>query len=45
MKFSRKEKDVDANTNAKKGSILRLLGAPGRYIRQKIVSTYRKLVK
>ena len=45
MKITRKENGINANTNAKKRSILRLLGAPARYIRSKIEGIYRKLVK
>ena len=45
MKFARKENGVIANTNIKKGIILRLLNAHARYIRRKIGSIYRKLVK
>ena len=45
MKITRKENGINANTNAKKRSILRLLGAPARYIRSKIGGIYRKLVK
>ena len=33
------------NTNAKKRSILRLLSAPVRYIKLKINSTYKELIK
>ena len=32
-------------TNTKKRDILRLLSAPGRYIKHKVSSIYRKLVK
>ena len=32
-------------TNAKKRGILRLLSAPARYIKCKVVSTYKRLVK
>ena len=45
MKITRKENGVNANTNAKKRSILRLLDAPARHIRSKIGGIYRKLVK
>ena len=45
MKFTRKENGVIANTNAKKGIILKLLNAHARYIRRKIGGIYRKLVK
>ena len=45
MKFIRKENGVIANTNAKKGIILKLLNDNARYIRRKIGSIYRKLVK
>ena len=40
VSLTRKEK----GTNTKK-CILRLLSAPGRYIKRKIKSVYRKLVK
>ena len=33
------------NTNAKKRGILRLLSAPARYIKRKVKSIYKKLVK
>ena len=33
------------STNAKKRGILRLLGAPARYIKGKVQSIYKKLVK
>ena len=33
------------NTNVKKTDILRLLSAPGRYIKRKVKSIYNKLVK
>ena len=33
------------NTNAKKGGLLRLLSAPGRYIKCKVKRIYKKLVK
>ena len=45
MKITRKENGINANANAKKRSILRLLGAPANYIRRKTVVIYRKLVK
>ena len=45
MKFTRKENGVIANTNAKKGIILKLLNAHARYVRRKIGDIYRKLVK
>ena len=45
MKVTRKENGINANTNAKNRSILRLLGAPARYILSKIGGIYRKLVK
>ena len=45
MKFTRKENGVTANTNAKKGIILKLLSAHARYIRRKIRGIYRKLVE
>ena len=45
MKITRKENGINANTNAKKRSILRLLGAPAMYIGFKIGGIYRKLVK
>ena len=45
MKFTRKENGVIANTNIKKGFILRLLNDHARYIRHKIGGIYRKLVK
>ena len=34
-----------SSTNAKKRGILRLLSAPARYIKRKVMSVYRKLVK
>ena len=40
-KFTRKEN----NTNTKIRSILRLLSAPARYIKRKVNSIYKKLVK
>ena len=43
VRLTRNDKN---NTNAKKkGGILRLLSAPGRYIKRKISSIYKKLVK
>ena len=36
MKFTRKENDIIANTNAKKGIILKLINDHGRYIKRKI---------
>ena len=45
MKFIRKENRIIANTNGKKGFILKLLNDNARYIRRKIGSIYRKLVK
>ena len=45
MKFNKKENIIIANTNTKKGIILRLLNDHTRYIRHKIGSIYRKLVK
>ena len=45
MKFTRKENRVIANTNAKKGLILKLSNAHARHIRRKIGGIYRKLVK
>ena len=45
MKFIRKENRIIANTNGKKGFILKLLNDNARYIRCKIGSIYRKLVK
>ena len=41
VKLTRKEN----NTNAKKRSILRLLSAPAKYIKRKVKSIYKKLVK
>ena len=34
-----------SSTNTKKRGILRLLSAPARYIKRKVKSVYRKLVK
>ena len=45
MKFTRKENGVIANTNGKKGFILKLLNDHARYIRRKIGGIYRKIVK
>ena len=45
MKFTRKENGIIANTNAKKGLILKLINDHARYIRHKIGGIYRKLVK
>ena len=45
MKFTRKENGIIANINPKKGFILKLLNDNVRYIRHKIGSIYRKLVK
>ena len=45
MKITRKENSIIANTNPKKGIILRLLNDHARYIRCKIGGIYRKLVK
>ena len=45
MKFTRKENSIIANINSKKGFILKLLNDNARYIRRKIGSIYRKLVK
>ena len=45
MKLTRKENGIITNTNAKKGTILKLLNAHARYIRHKIGVIYRKLVK
>ena len=42
MRLTRKEN----NTNTKKErDILRLLSAPGRYVKRKVSSIYRKLVE
>ena len=45
VRFTRIKKDTNANANAKKRSILRLLSAPAKYVKRKIVSAYKKLVK
>ena len=47
VRFTRIKKDTNTNTNnnAKKRGILRLLSAPARYVKRKIVSAYNKLVK
>ena len=45
MKFTRKENGVTANTKAKKGIVLKLLNDNVRYIRHKIGSIFKKLVK
>ena len=45
MKFTGKENGIIANTNAKKGIILKLLNDHAKYIRRKIRGIYRKLVK
>ena len=45
MKFTKKENSAIANTNAKKGLILKLLNVHARYIRRKIEAICRKLVK
>ena len=45
MKITRKENRIIANTNSKKGFILKLLNDNARYIRRKIGIIYRKLVK
>ena len=47
VRFTRIKKDTNTNTNnnAKKRGILRLLSAPARYVKHKIVSAYNKLVK
>ena len=45
MKITRKENRIIANTNRKKGFILKLLNDNARYIRCKIGSIFRKLVK
>ena len=45
MKITRKENRIIANTNAKKGIILRLLNDHAMYISHKIGGIYRKLVK
>ena len=44
MKLTKKKNNTNANANAKKRGILRLLRSPGRYIKHKI-SIYKKLVK
>ena len=41
VKLTRKEN----NTNIKKRGILRLLSAPARYIKPKVISIYKKLMK
>ena len=45
MKFTRKENSLIAHINAKKEFILKLLNDNVKYIRHKIGSIYRKLVK
>ena len=45
MKITRKENRIIANTNAKKGIILRLLNDHATYVSRKIGGIYRKLVK
>ena len=42
VRLTKSNKNV---TNAKKRGILRLLSAPARYIKYKVVSIYKKLVK
>ena len=42
VRLTRNDKN---STNAKKRSILRLLSAPARYIKHKVKSIYKKLVK
>ena len=44
-KFTRKENIIIASTSGKKGFILKLLNDKARYIRCKIGSICRKLVK
>ena len=43
MKITRKENGINANTSAKKRSILRLLGSPAWCIGHKIGGIYTKL--
>ena len=45
MKFTRKQNGKIANTNTKKGLILKLLNAQAMHIRRKIGGIYKKLVK
>ena len=45
LRLTRIKKDTNTNTNVKKRSILRLLSAPSRYVKRKIVGAYKKLVK
>ena len=45
IKMARLIKRTENSTNAKKRGILRLLSAPTRYIKSKVKSIYKKLVK
>ena len=45
MRITRIKKGTNASANTKKRGILRLLSAPARYIKCKIESAYKKLVK
>ena len=45
VKLTRIKKITNTSSNAKKRGILRLLSAPVRYVKRKIESVYKKLVK
>ena len=45
VRFNRIEKGTNTSSNAKKRAILRLLSAPARYVKRKIVSIYKKSAK
>ena len=45
VRLTRIKKGTNNSANVKKRGILRLLSAPARYVKRKIVSAYKKLVK
>ena len=45
VRFTRIEKGTNTSSNAKKRGNLRLLSASARYVKRKIVSTYKKSAK
>ena len=45
VRLTRKKKVTNTSSNVKKNGILRLLRAPVRYVKCKIESAYKRLVK
>ena len=45
MRLTKIKKATNTSANAEKSGFLRLLSAPARYIKRKIESAYKKLVK